>query len=278
MVNTRIITSEFEYYEPKTVKEAIDVIVEFGKEAKILAGGSNLIVNMKTGKIDPKYLIYVGKIQELDYIKKEGEEVKVGALATFHDMIKSQELKEFPILSEALKSVSIEVQCMGTIGGNLCNAAPTASSIPPLLVLGARVKVDSLDGSRTMHLEELFSGKRQTVLSPGELLTEVQIPVVPDGNGAAYGELKRKIRVAAMLGRQGDVCKSCKIALGGALDVPRRARKAEIVLEGNKFNDVVDKVCSSAAEEIDPKKWYVREVAKDVVKKVLERAWEGAKG
>ncbi|MFH1821129.1 MAG: FAD binding domain-containing protein [Methanobacteriota archaeon] len=277
MTNTRILTSEFEYLEPKTVKEATGLLAKYGKEAKVLAGGSNLLVDMKIGKTDPKYVIYIGKIPELHSISKAGTDVVVGANVSFHDMIKSPELKD-SILPEALKSIQIEIKRMGTIGGNVCNAAPTASAATPLLVLNAKVKVVGENGSRTIPIEEVYTANRETSLAQDELLTEVHIPELTKGHGAAFGEIKRKIKFAAVLGRQGDTCNYCRIAIGGSVDMTKRVKKAESAIEGKKFNDsVLDEACSAAVEEIKKDNWYVREIAKDLFKKVVQKAWEKAR-
>jgi len=275
MTNTRILESEFEYFEPKTVKEALSLLSKYKGDAKVLAGGSNLLVDMKIGKASPKYVIYIGKIPELHSVSKTGTDIVVGANMSFFDMIKSKEMKDCQILLEALKSIQIEIKRMGTIGGNVCNAAPTASAAPSLLVLNARVKVVSEKGSRTIPIEEVYAGSRKTSLAPDELLTEVHIPELASGYGAAFGEIKRKIKFAAVLSRQGDTCKYCPISIGGAIEMSKRVKKAESILEGKKFDEsVVDAACAAAIEEIDPDNWYVREIAKDLFRKVVQKAWE----
>ncbi len=278
MTNTRILTSEFDYFEPRTVKEAVGLLAKRREGTKVLAGGSNLIVDMKIGRADPKCLIFIGKIPELHTISKSGSDVVVGANVTFSEAMQSNELKNCTILMEAFKSVQIEVKKMGTIGGNICNAAPTASSALPLLVLNAKVKAVSEKGARTVPIEEVYAGNRKTTLAPDELLTEVHIPALAGGQGAAFGELKRKIKFAAVLGRQGDTCSHCRIAIGGTVEMSKRVKKAESALEGKKFSDgAIDAACAAALEEIDPDNWYVREVAKDLFQKVVKKAWERAR-
>lgn len=278
MVNTRILFNEFEYFEPKTVAEAVDLLTRFGKEAKVLAGGTNLIVDMKLEKVAPKYLIYIGKIPELRSIAKVGSEVVVGANVTFSEMMRAPEFKDYLLLHEAFRSIQLEIRRTGTIGGNICNAAPTASAAPPLLALEAKVKLVSKKGSRVIPLEELFVGDRQTSLAPGELLTEIHIPALDGGWGTAYGEIKRKIKFAAVIGREGEVCKRCKIAMGGDVEKPIRVRNAENLLEGKSFGENTLKAAGEVAiSEIDPENWYVREVAQYLFQKVLREAWVRAR-
>lgn len=277
MTNTRILTSEFDYFEPKTVKEAVSLLAKHGEGAKALAGGSNLLVDMKIGRADPKCIVYIGKIPELRTISKVGTEVVVGANITFFEAMKSNELKSYLVLMEAFKSVQIEVKRMGTIGGNICNAAPTASSALPLLVLNAKVKVVGEKGARMVPVEEIYAGNRKTTLAQDELLTEIHIPALASGHGAAFGELKRKIKFAAVLGRQGDTCNYCRVAIGGTVEMSKRVKKAESALEGKKFSDgAIDAACAATLEEIDPDNWYVGEVAKDLFQKVVKKAWERA--
>ncbi|MBC7218768.1 MAG: FAD binding domain-containing protein [Hadesarchaea archaeon] len=278
MVNTRILVNEFEYFEPKTVAEAVDLLARFGKEAKVLAGGTNLLVDMKLEKVSPKYLIYIGKIPELRSITRAGSDVIIGANVTFFEMMKAAELKDYPLLREAIESVQLEIKRMGTIGGNICNAAPTASAAPPLLALEAKVKLVSKRGSRVIPLEEVFVGDRQTSLAPDELLTEIHIPALDGGCGTAFGEIKRKIKFAAVVSRQGDTCKRCRIAMGGDVERPIRVRNAESLLEGNRVDEnTVRSACEAVLAEIDPENWYVREIAQYLFPKVLQEAWERAR-
>ncbi|MGQ9788455.1 MAG: FAD binding domain-containing protein [Candidatus Hadarchaeaceae archaeon] len=278
MVNTRILVNEFEYFEPKTIAEAVDLLARFGKEAKVLAGGTNLLVDMKLEKVNPKSLIYIGKIPELRSITRVEPEVVVGANVTFFEMMRAPELEGYSILHEALKSVQLEIRRMATIGGNICNAAPTASAAAPLLVLEAKVKLASKRGTRVIPLEEVFMGDRQTSLAPDELLTEIYIPALDGGWGAAFGEIKREIKFAAVIGRQGDVCKRCRIAMGGDVEKPRRVRNAENLLVGNRFDENTIRSAGKAAiGEIDPDNWYVREIAEYLFQKVLQEAWEKAR-
>jgi carbon-monoxide dehydrogenase medium subunit len=278
MVNTRILASEFEYFEPRTINEAVNLLAKYGQEARVLAGGSDLIVDMKVEKVNPKYLIYIGKIPELRSIAKVGNEVVVGANATFFDLIKSPLLQSFPILLEALKSIQLEIKMMGTIGGNICSAAPTASTATPLLVLNAWVKVVSARGSRTIPIEKVYVGNRKTSLAPDELLTEIHLPVLDSRYGTAFGEIKTKIKFAVVIGRRGDVCEHCRIAIGGDVEVAKRVEKAEKLLEGKVFNErAIEEACDAVVEEIDPDNWYVREVAKYLFPKVVREAWEKAR-
>ncbi|MEM4187778.1 MAG: FAD binding domain-containing protein [Candidatus Hadarchaeum sp.] len=278
MVNTRILFNEFEYHEPKTVAEAVDLLAKYGKEAKILAGGTNLLVDMKLEKVSPKHLIYIGKIPELRSIAKVGSSVVVGANVSFFEMMRAPELKDYRILREAFESIQLEIRRMGTIGGNICNAAPTASAAPPLLALEARVKIVSKKGSRIIPIEELFVGDRQTSLAPDELLTEIHLPAPDEGSGAAFGEIKRKIKFAVVIGRQGEKCKYCRVAMGGDIEKPRRVKEAESLLEGRTFDDnAVNAACEAVLAGIDPEEWYLREIAKYLFQKVVQVAWERAR-
>ncbi|MGC8816351.1 MAG: FAD binding domain-containing protein [Candidatus Hadarchaeum sp.] len=278
MVNTRILVNEFEYFEPKTVAEAVDLLARYGKDAKILAGGTNLLVDMKLEKVGPKYLIYTGKIPELRSIKRVGSEVVVGANVTFFEMMRAPELKDCFMIREAFESVQLEIRRMGTIGGNVCNAAPTASAAPPLLALEAKVKLVSKRGSRVVPLEEVFVGDRRTSLAPDELLTEIHIPLPNSSYGAAFGEIKRKIKFAMVIGRQGNVCNYSRIAMGGDIEKPTRVRNAESLLVGKSLDgNTVKAACAAAVAEIDPENWYVREIAEYLFQKVLQEAWARAR-
>jgi CO/xanthine dehydrogenase FAD-binding subunit len=292
MINTHILAQEFDYLEPKTIEEAVQSLAKHGKKAKVIAGGTDLLVKMKMGEVHPEVLINISRIPALRYLI-EDKGIRMGALTPFRELEKSQVIKEkHTALFEAARSVSsVQIKTMGTVGGNLCHASPAADSAPPLIVLGGKVKLVERGRERILPVEEFFVGPGETVLSPKELLVEIQIPESSSKTGSAFLKMKRvsadlaKVSVAVAVVREGDVCKDCRIALGAVAKVPLRTKRGEELLKGKKVTEnLIAKVSNQIAQEIQPitdlrsTAWYRKEVTKVMVRDAIKLAWERAGG
>ena len=157
----------FDYLMPKSIKEACFLLSRYKGKANVVAGGTDLLVLMRSRQITPQYIINLKSIPDLDYIHyADGEGLRIGALATMHDIEGSPIIQErFPILASAAHQVGPpNIRCMATIGGNLSRAAPSADTAPPLIGLGAKVKMVGFKGERTIGLEEFSLGPGETVL------------------------------------------------------------------------------------------------------------------
>jgi CO/xanthine dehydrogenase FAD-binding subunit len=292
MTNTHILAQEFEYLEPKTIDEAAKCLAEYGKKARVIAGGTDLLVKMKMGGVYPEVLINLSRIPALRYLIEE-KGFRLGALTTFRDLEKSRTIKgKYTALFEAARSVSsVQIKTMGTIGGNLCHGSPAADSAPPLIVLRGKVKLIEDGRERTLPVEEFFVGPGETVLSPKELLVEIQIPESADRMGSAFLKIGRvaadlsKVSVAVAMVREGDVCKDCRIALGAVAKTPLRAPKGEEMLNGRKVTErLIEKTGEQVSLEIQPitdprsTAWYRKEVAKVMTRDAIKLAWKRAGG
>ncbi len=290
MINTHILAQEFEYLEPKTIEEALQSLAKHGKKAKVIAGGTDLLVKMKMGEVHPEVLVNILRVPALRYLI-EDKGIRIGALTPFRELEKSRVIREkYTTLFEAARSVSsVQIKTMGTVGGNLCHASPAADSAPPLVVLGGKVKLVESGRERILPVEEFFVGPGETVLSPKELLVEIQIPESSSKTGSAFLKMKRvsadlaKVSVAVAVVREGDVCKDCRIALGAVAKVPLRTKKGEEILKGKKFaENLITKAGNQIAEEIQPitdlrsTAWYRKEVTKIMVRDAIKLAWERA--
>ncbi|MCK4721855.1 MAG: FAD binding domain-containing protein, partial [Dehalococcoidia bacterium] len=157
----------FEYFEPVTVEEALSLLEKYGEKAKVLAGGTDLVVVMREREIRPQYVINIGRIAGLSYINLDGGSgPKIGALTTISEIEHSPVLgSRYRIISQAAsKLANIAIRNMATIGGNLCNAAPSADMAPPLLALKAAVKLAGTAGERVVPLEGFFISPGLTTL------------------------------------------------------------------------------------------------------------------
>lgn len=285
----------FEYLAPKTLPEACALLSQHREQAKVIAGGTDLLVKMKGREFTPQYIVGLKSISDLDYISYDKDEgLRIGALATIGSIASSAVIREkFSFLADAAdKMATVQVRNMGTIGGNLCNAAPSADLAPPLISLGAKAKLVSPQGERTIALEGYFTGPGETVLQTGEILAEIQVPNQPPHTGGAYLKGSRTavdlalVGVAALItleSRDG-ICRDARIVLGAVAPTPIRARRAEGAIEGKKVEDSsIEEAAQSASEEARPisdvrsSAYYRTEMVKVLTKRAIRQALEQAK-
>jgi carbon-monoxide dehydrogenase medium subunit len=283
----------FEYYSPPVLKEALALLDRYGDQARALAGGTDLIVQMKSGKVRPAAVIDVKNLAELKRLEwKDRETLFIGASVPLSKVAAWPELKaRFGLLYDACSMMgSFQLRNRGTVGGNVCNAAPSADSIPPLLCLGARVVIASSKGTRTVPLEGFFLGPGKTVLASDELLLGIEVPAPPAGSAGAY--LRHTPRVdmdIAVVGaaaflvleEKGSLCKEARIALGAVAPAPIRVPAAEAVLKGRAVTgQTIAEASAKAAETAKPitdvrgSAEYRQELVKVLTTRALKKAWD----
>jgi carbon-monoxide dehydrogenase medium subunit len=290
MTNSHILSQEFDYAEPRTVEEALSLLDGSEEKTRVVAGGTDLLVQMKMGKIVLGHLVSLARIPGLRYLIVD-RGLRIGALTSFRQIEKEAVIREkYTALYEAARSVtSVQIKHMGTLGGNLCNASPAADSAPALLVLAAEVKLATRKGERQVPVDQFFAGPGETILTTNELLIEVEVPEVLPGTGSAFLKMGRisadlaKVSVAAMIVREGEVLKGCRIAMGSVAKTPLRMLETERVLIGKEWNDdLIDRAGDHASQEIEPitdirsTAGYRREVTKVLVRDALKIAWKRA--
>ena len=285
----------FEYLAPKTVREVCKLLSQYKGRVKIIAGGTDLLVKMKDRELTPQYLVGIKKIENLDYIHYNAVTgLSIGALTSHQSIANSPIVREkFPILAMAAAEIGTpQIRNMGTVGGNLCNAAPSADTASPLIALGAMVKLVSSKRERTIALEKFFTGPGETVLNDDELLTEIQVPNLPPRTGGTYLKLFSRgavdiatVGVAAMLTLgKNECCDRARIVLAAVAPTPLRAKRAEEVIEGKKIeNAIVEKTAEIAVEEAQPisdvrsSAEYRREMVRVFTKQAIIQSLEQAK-
>ena len=294
--NTRIIPVDFEYYEPKSLQEALELLAKYRESARVLAGGTDLLVKMKVRLIEPRVLVNIKRIPGLRYIAEDGNYVRIGALTTLRDLEKSEVIRRhLPALHDAVKVMgSIQIRNMATIGGNLCNASPAADTAPPLLVHNAKVVLASIDGTRVVPLEEFFVGPGKTAAKPHELLIEV----VAEKAGKGSSSFKKVSRVAvdlaiasaaAYIELEGDVIREARIALGSVAPKPIRVRRTEELLKGLRMrSEELRKALYALEDEVSPitdvrstaeyRRYVVKVLAWDAINAAYERLRGGMHG
>ena len=291
--NTKILVQEFEYLAPKTLDEALSLLDNYkDKSARILAGGTDLLVKMKTIDLKTDYLINIKNIPELNFIDT-ADGLKIGAAVSLSYIERIDKVKErYPALYEGIKSMAaIAVRNMGTIAGNICNASPAADTVPPLIAYGAEVKLVSKRGERTVLVEDFITGVGKTVIEADEIISQVNIPEINKNSGSAFSKKSRvkadiaKINLAVYLEKEGNICKDCKIVLGSVAVKAIRVKEAESLLKGQTVNaSRIDEAAEKASEEIKPiddirsSVEYRTDVARVMVEDTIKVAWERAGG
>jgi len=253
----------FEYRAPNTVEEACSLLSRYKGKARVIAGGTDLLISMKAKQIIPQEIINLKAIPNLDYIHYTDEEgLRIGALATMHDIENSPIIQErFPMLASAARQMgSPGIRNIATIAGNICRAAPSADTATPLLALKAKLKIVSDAGARIVSLEEFFVGPGETVLRSDEILTEIQIPnptpitlsaYVRSSARAAVAIAQVVVSVVVTLEKTSIV--DARIFLGAVAPTPVRATQAEEILKGKAIDDsLIEKAAQAALAAAKP--------------------------
>jgi CO/xanthine dehydrogenase FAD-binding subunit len=236
----------FGYVSAKDVGHAVALLGEHGAKAKILAGGTDLLVELKHVVHNPEIIVDVSRLRELKDIAIVVDGLHIGALATHSDIMNSPIIRRmFPALGEAAHSIgAVQTRNLGTLGGNLVTCVPSMDSGPALIALDASVTVASSSGQQRMPLADLFVGPRKTSLKPGDLLIDIVIPKENLDKPAAFEKFGlRKGQALALVNAAasfwvGDksVFMAPRIALGAVAPTVIRARKAEAFLDGCKIS------------------------------------------
>ncbi len=253
----------FKWFRPKTLSDALDKMAET-PGAFAIAGGTNLIVDARAGKLVPETVIQIGHLEELRGIESTGTEMALGAAVTIRELLDSPLVeRDAPVLHAACKTfANALIRNRATIGGNLVNNAPCADTAPALLVLDAEVELASLVGTRIVPLEEFLRSPFVTTRQANELLTAVRFSIPPK---TAIGRFRKmglrkvscmaKVDVALLLDLDaGGVCHRARVALGAASPVAVRARAAEEALVGHRLSeDVIQAAAKEAAHAAVPR-------------------------
>ncbi len=256
-----MIPAEFEYFAPSTQEEAISLLGRYGSEAKLLAGGQSLIPIMKLRLAQPRYIIDLGRLPDLSYIREEDGAVAIGALTTHHMLETSELLRaKLPLVPETAAVIAdVQVRNRGTIGGSLVHADPAADLPATALALGAELRVVGPRGRRSIKADELFVGMLTTAVGADEMVTEVRFPLPPPRTGGAYVKVPNKashyaiVGVAALVTLGGDGrCQQARIGLTGVGRKPLRAAATEAALVGKALDDrAIAEAAEKAAEGVE---------------------------
>ncbi len=250
----------FDYYQPEDLKEAFGLMDRLKGGARYVAGGTDIICRIKQKVVQPDALISLRRIKALKGIHHNGG-TTLGSMTLLREIERDERTaREHRCLAQAVGVLATpQIRNVATLGGNLCNAAPSADSAPPLLVLEASLSLEGPGGTRDVPIEEFFTGPGQTSLKGSEVLTHVRIPSQGARAGSAFvkvGRLSEDIAIvnaAALLVMDGEICRKCRLAVGAVAPVPLRLRRAEALVEGRRIEeDLLHQVSAIAQEEVQP--------------------------
>jgi aerobic carbon-monoxide dehydrogenase medium subunit len=255
----------FELALPESVDECLHMLAERGSAAKMLAGGTDLLPQLKNSLLKPAWVVDlsgVTALRQLVSANGKGQGLKIGAAVTAREIERHPHVRAaYPALAESGALVgSVQIRNLATVGGNLCNAAPSADMAPPLLALDAEAVIAGPKGQRRVPLVSFFLGVRRTVLAPDELLLEIVVPAPGPGSGGHYlRHTPRReldiavVGVASQLTLTDGVCRKARIALASVAPTPVRATAAEQALEGQALTpERIEQASTLAVEAARP--------------------------
>lgn len=227
----------YQYYTPRTMPELLDVLAEQQAGAMIIAGGTDVMVEIRAGH-ETKCLVDVTKVSEMKGVRLEEDTIHLGPATTFTEIVESKIIRENAfVLAQAAQSVgSPQIRNRGTVGGNVAKGSPAGDSIPALMALDAKLRLSSKQGAREVGLEEFLLGICKTAIEPGEVITDIFFPVLAPKTGSAFVKLGRRkslaisrVSVAAVVGydEASMTCTDCRIAVGAVSKSAFRVRTAE---------------------------------------------------
>ncbi|MBI2935293.1 MAG: FAD binding domain-containing protein [Chloroflexi bacterium] len=285
----------FEYLAPRSVDEVRSSLAHHGGDARILAGGTDLLLQMRRREVVPRCVLGLKNVPELAFIHSRDNALALGAMTTL-SAIESSPLisQQYDFLAHtAAEMGSPEIRLVATIGGNLSGALPCSDLAPPLLVLEAAVKLLSLRGERSVALGDFFRAPGQTVLEPDELLEEIRLPPRPPLSGGAYLKFHDRhamdmtiagVAAFVVLQPASELVQDARIALATGGPVPLRVKKAEAVLRGQPLTkEALEKAAETACEEARPRtSWrasreFRLELIRVLTRRAVRQAWEKAR-
>ncbi|MBI2917145.1 MAG: xanthine dehydrogenase family protein subunit M [Chloroflexi bacterium] len=283
----------FEYLEPTSLGEAVSLVDRHWGQVRVMAGGTDLLVRLKQRVIRPQYVLNLKRVPGLDGLTyAKGQGLRIGALTTIRTIETSPVVKEhYPVLAEAAGMLgSVQVRNLATVGGNLCNASPSAEMPPGLLAYGAQARIVGPKGERTVPLDQFFLGPGQTCLLQGDLLAEVLVPESAPKTAGVYIKLSPRaamdcavVGVAAVVTLEDGKCKDCRIALGAVAPTPLRPRSAEDLLRGKPLDPGLrERAGQAAMEEAKPitdvrgSAEYRKEMVKVLTRRAVQQAFQRA--
>ncbi len=279
-----------DYRAPATLEAALNIKQEYGAAARVIAGGTDLILRIRNNVFSAKLLLDLQRVS-LDTISGNTDEMSLGASVTQSQILANAEIATlFPALVEACRQFAgPPIRNRGTVGGNLVNASPAADLVTPLMAYDANIVLATSSSVRVLPLMKFFTGPGQTVIAPDEILTAVKLPLMPPYTAATFIKLGQRRSMAISIVNlttrltlaETGVVSDARIALGSLAPTPIRAIKAETILIGNALSDqLVDQAAKQARQETSPindvraTRSYRLKMAEVLVRRALMASWD----
>jgi carbon-monoxide dehydrogenase medium subunit len=285
---------DVELHRAATLEEAASLMARHAPEARLLAGGTDLLVDLKTGRVSARHLVSLNRIEALRGISETDAELRIGALTTVADLVRSSVVREScaPILDAAKQMAARQIRNMATVGGNITAAVPCADLPPILTAMNATVTLWSVQGERDLPLEGFVTGPRETVRRDDEVLTAIHVPRLPAGFGAAYARFAQRdgnaiavagVAASLLLDRDG-VVQETRVVLNAVAPIPKLVREAGDAVTGRPpEEDGFRHAATAARDAAEPisdvrgSAEFRRDLVEVLTRRALRRALERAK-
>lgn len=280
---------KIEYYKFKNLDDTLKFLREC-PDSKILAGGTDLVIQLRSGKTTARKIVDISRINGLRYIRDEEKYIRIGALTTIEELKDSGIIRDHAQpLWKAVNNFAVwQIRNIATIGGNICNASPAADTVPPLIVLDTKLKLQNIDGQREVKVEEFFKGPGETIIEKDEVLTEVVVPKKDNSWRYSFIKLGKRhshilsiVNVAVGLKIDNDVIEDVIIALGSVAPTPVRAKSVENYLKEHRISrEVLEEASQQVVRDVRPisdvraSAEYRVEMSKILVKRALNECLE----
>lgn len=283
---------EFDLHQPTTLSQALTLLASADEQVRPLAGGTDVIVDVRGLRSNPDTLVALSGVEELRGIHQNNGSLHLGASTTASTLLRDPRLSSYTALCEAAAVFANPmIRNLATVAGNLVSASPAGDLLPPLLALDAQVELASASGSRTMRLDEFFIGSRRTARQNNELVTELILPTQRAHTASAFYKLGLRqadaislVSVAVWLERDGDAIRDVRIALGAVAPRPIRAARAEELLRGQPFTEALARQAGDTAvsecapiDDLRASAAYRRRMVGVYVRRMLEQAFHAAR-
>lgn len=279
---------KYDYFCAASIQEACELLSKYGEDVKLIAGGTDLMVQFRDDDKrcrNLKHVIDISNIKEMNFIREDGDSIVIGA-ATTHDEIQNSEIliNAVPFLTNAASTVgSPQIRNRGTVGGNICNSSPAADTVPPLIALDAEIKIESIRGTRVVPLKSIYVKANENNLAPDEIVTEIRFKKLQVGSKTAFIKLGRRkalaisrinVAVTARCDNDGKVA-DIRIYPGCIFGIPERVTAAEKILIGKLPTDeLINEAGLKVSDEMINKtgiRWST-EYKKPAVEALIRRA------
>ena len=284
----------FDYFAPQSLSDATSLLRRYGTKARLLAGGTDLLLRLERRLIETSVVVDLKKIRALRGIKATRKGLRIGAVTLMEEIASSPLVQSrYGMIAKGAAAVgSIQTRNRATLGGNLCNASPAADTAPPLIALSARARIAGSRRDREVPLEEFFIGPGKTCLQPNELLKEIFIPSPPGRSGSSFQRCTRTAMDIALVScavflslvSKREIVADIRIALGAVAPTPVRAQPAEDVLKGkNPDRDAIEEAAERAVASVSPiddvrsSASYRREMVRVLTRRAIEEALREAR-